>query len=71
MALVFIIFDVEIALTFPAAAVVRDWIANGRAWFAVVEIGAFLLVLLLALAYVWGKGDLDWIRDRKEVEEHS
>jgi NADH:ubiquinone oxidoreductase subunit 3 (subunit A) len=25
----------------------------------VIEIGAFLVVLLVALGYVWGKGELD------------
>jgi NADH-quinone oxidoreductase subunit A len=69
MALVFIIFDVEIALTFPAAVVVRAWMIAGRAWFAVAEIGLFLVVLVLALAYVWGKGDLDWVRDVDEPED--
>ncbi|MBI5502034.1 MAG: NADH-quinone oxidoreductase subunit A [Deltaproteobacteria bacterium] len=63
MALVFIVFDVEVALTFPVAVVVRDWIARGDALVAVVEIALFLLVLAAALAYVWGKGHLDWVRD--------
>jgi NADH-quinone oxidoreductase subunit A len=62
IALVFIIFDAEIALTFPAAVVVRRWVQQGRGSFAVLEIGAFLAVLMVALAYVWGKGDLDWVR---------
>jgi NADH-quinone oxidoreductase subunit A len=62
IALVFIIFDAEIALTFPAAVVVRRWVEQGRGGFAVLEIGAFLAVLMVALAYVWGKGDLEWVR---------
>lgn len=62
MALVFIVFDAELALTFPAAVVVRRWVQDGRGAFAVLEVGAFLAVLLVALAYVWGKGDLDWVR---------
>ena len=63
MALVFIIFDVEIALTFPVATVVREWVAAGRGMTAVVEIVLFLAVLAGALAYVWGRGDLEWVRD--------
>jgi NADH-quinone oxidoreductase subunit A len=62
MALIFIVFDAEIAVTFPAAVVVRRWVETGRGGFAVFEIGVFLAVLLVALAYVWGKGDLDWVR---------
>lgn len=63
MALVFIVFDVEIALTYPVAVVVRDWVRDGKALLAVVEIVLFLAVLIAALAYVWGKGHLDWARD--------
>jgi NADH-quinone oxidoreductase subunit A len=63
MALVFIVFDVEIALTFPVAVVVRDWIASGRGLTAVLEIVLFLVVLIAALAYVWGKGHLEWVRE--------
>jgi len=63
MALVFIIFDAEIALTYPVAAVVREWVAARRGLVAVVEIVLFLVVLAAALAYVWRRGDLDWVRD--------
>ena len=69
MALVFIVFDVEIALTFPVAVVVRDWIAHGRALVAILEVVLFLVVLLAALAYVWGKGHLDWVRDVEGPED--
>ena len=69
LALVFIVFDVEIALTFPVSVVVRDWIAAGRGLTAVVEIVLFVAVLVAALAYVWGKGDLDWIRDIGKDED--
>jgi NADH-quinone oxidoreductase subunit A len=69
MALVFIVFDVEIALTFPVAVVVRDWITHGRALAAILEIVGFLVVLMAALAYVWGKGHLDWIRDIEGPED--
>lgn len=69
MALIFIVFDVEIALTVPAAVVTRAFIAAGQPWLPVIEIGAFLVVLIAALGYVWGKGDLDWIRDLKPGQE--
>jgi NADH-quinone oxidoreductase subunit A len=63
MALVFIVFDVEIALTFPVATVVRGWVEQGKGLLAVVEIVLFLVILAVGLAYVWGRGDLDWVRD--------
>ena len=66
IALVFILFDVEIALTFPVAAVYRSWRESGRGGYALVELLIFLFILLIGLAYVWGKGNLIW---NKNVEE--
>lgn len=71
LALVFIVFDVEIALTFPVATVVKRWIAEGRGGVAVLEIVLFLAVLVAALAYVWGKGELEWIRELSTPETDS
>ena len=36
--------------------------ANQLAWVTIVDIGAFFAVLLIGFAYVWRKGDLDWVR---------
>lgn len=63
IALVFVIFDVEIALVFPVAAVLRDWTAAGRGAVALAEITLFVLILLGALVYVWRRGDLRWVKD--------
>ncbi len=68
-ALVFIVFDVEIALTFPVAVVVRSFVQSGRATMAVLEFGLFAAILVAALAYVWGRGHLDWERDLEQLEE--
>jgi NADH-quinone oxidoreductase subunit A len=62
VALVFLIFDVEIAFTYPVAVVFRRWIATGDGAVALLEIGAFIAVLALALGYVWRRGDLEWLR---------
>jgi NADH-quinone oxidoreductase subunit A len=62
VALVFLIFDVEVAFTFPVATVFRRWVATGDGLVAFLEIGAFVGVLLFGLAYVWVKGDLEWLR---------
>jgi NADH-quinone oxidoreductase subunit A len=32
------------------------------AWITVVDIGAFFAILLIGFAYVWTRGDLDWVR---------
>ena len=69
IALVFIVFDVEIALSFPVAVVVRDWVTSGRAVTALLEFGLFIGVLAAALAYVWRRGDLEWERVIEQPEE--
>jgi NADH-quinone oxidoreductase subunit A len=71
LALLFLVFDVEIALTWPVAAVVRDWMGLGKGWMAVVEILLFLAVLVVALAFLWGRGDLDWLRDVGVVQDDA
>ncbi len=65
VALVFLIFDVEVAFTYPVATVFRRWVARGDGAVAFVEIGLFIAVLALGLAYVWRRGDLDWLRTLK------
>lgn len=55
IALVFLIFDVEIVFLFPWAIVFKDLGA-----FAFVEMMIFVFILLVGLAYVWAKGDLEW-----------
>lgn len=62
LALVFIVFDVEIALMFPVATVFRSWVDSGFGWLALVEIATFLGILFAALVYVWARGDLNWIK---------
>ena len=55
VALIFIIFDVEVVFLFPWALVYA-----GLGWFAFVEMMVFLVILLAGFAYVWRNGDLDW-----------
>jgi NADH-quinone oxidoreductase subunit A len=58
IALVFLIFDVEVAFTYPVAAVFRRWVRGGEGARAGLEIALFLLVLLAGLVYVLGRRDL-------------
>ena len=62
IALIFLIFDVEVAFTFPVAVVFRDWVERGAGGVAFFELAVFIGILLVGLAYVWVKGDLYWIR---------
>ncbi len=56
LALVFVIFDVEVLFLFPWAAVLHE-----LGWLALAEGAVFVAVLAAGLAYVWRKGDIDWI----------
>ncbi len=61
-ALVFLIFDVEIAFLFPWAVVFRNLRTGDYAGFAFVEVLLFLVILGVGFVYVWVKGDLDWVK---------
>jgi len=56
-ALIFLVFDVEAVFLLPWAVVFRK-----LGLLAFVEGLVFLLILAVALAYVWRKGDLEWVR---------
>jgi NADH-quinone oxidoreductase subunit A len=57
VALIYIIFSVEIVFMYPWAVVFKD-----LGLFAFVEMMMFMVILLVGLAYVWKKGDLDWVK---------
>lgn len=70
MALVFLIFDVEILLLFPWATVYANPALKalpGWTLFAIIEAFMFIGILLLGLAYVWRKGDIDWVKPQPAV----
>jgi len=71
VALIFLIFDVEVAFTYPVAVVFKRWVARGQASVALVEIGAFVAVLAFGLGYVWRRGDLAWLRDLRREGDRS
>ncbi|MGA3245955.1 MAG: NADH-quinone oxidoreductase subunit A [Bacteroidota bacterium] len=62
VALIFLIFDVEVVFLFPWALVFRN-----LGLFAFLEMAVFLAILIVGFVYVWVKGDLDWDKPRPEV----
>jgi NADH-quinone oxidoreductase subunit A len=62
IALIFVIFEVEVAFIYPVAAVFLDWVRHGQRLFALAELLIFLLILFVGLAYVWVKHDLEWVK---------
>lgn len=59
VALIFLIFDVEVVLLIPWALVYKNF---GMGGFLVGAI--FLLLLGLGMAYEWRKGDLEWVKPK-------
>src|SRR2546427_11808108 len=68
IALVFVIFDVELAFVYPVVTVFRQWIRNGQGVFALAEIATFIGILAVGLVYVWVRGDLEWLKRLPAVE---
>lgn len=68
IALIFLLFDVEMVFIFPWAIVFgnHEIIESDPrwGWFALTEMFIFLGILILGLVYVWAKGDLDWIKQK-------
>jgi len=65
VALIFIVFDVEVVFLFPWALVFKE-----MGMFAFVEMAVFLGVLIVGYAYVWVKGDLDWDKPSPKVSRY-
>src|SRR6187549_1616403 len=60
-ALIFIIFDVEAVFLLPWAVVFRK-LGEEQGLLPYVEGLVFIAILVVALTYVWRKGDLEWVR---------
>ena len=71
VALVFVIFEVDIALTFPVVAVFRSWVEQGSVagWVAFGELFLFTAILVVGLVWVWVHGDLDWVKKLAELDQ--
>jgi NADH-quinone oxidoreductase subunit A len=62
IALIFVVFEVEVAFLYPVAAVYMDWIRRGQRLYVLSEILIFLGILAVGLIYVWVKHDLEWLK---------
>ena len=58
-ALIFLVFDVEVAFVYPWAAVLRS-LTQPAAIVAIVDMFIFIASLAVGLAYAWRKGVLEW-----------
>ena len=55
VALLFVLFDVEVIFLYPWAVLYRQ-----LGWFGFLEMAVFLGILIAGLIYVWRKGALQW-----------
>jgi NADH-quinone oxidoreductase subunit A len=77
VALIFILFEVELVFLFPWATIFsrKELIDETKGlwgWFSFAEMVIFILVLALGLAYAWVNGLLDWVKpEQKETDYKS
>jgi NADH-quinone oxidoreductase subunit A len=72
VALMFILFEIELIFLFPWATIFTNQelmhqTNNAWGWFTLVEVLTFVLILVLGLAYAWGKGYFDWTEGKQEI----
>jgi NADH-quinone oxidoreductase subunit A len=58
VAMIFLLFDIEVAFLYPWAMALRQ-----LGWPGFVQVVLFLALLLAGYVYVWRKGVLDWGHD--------
>lgn len=69
VALIFLLFEVEIVVLFPWATIFAndkliEQTGGTWGWYAMIEMLIFVLVLTLGLAYAWVNGYLDWVKPK-------
>jgi NADH-quinone oxidoreductase subunit A len=70
VAIVFLVFDVEVALLFPVLKLFRASVQGGGDSVQVFLLAFnFLFILLLGLVYEWKKGDIDWVKDATDRKQ--
>jgi NADH-quinone oxidoreductase subunit A len=61
IAIIFIIFDLEIAFLFPWASIYQEIVSSPSVRiFGFIEMFVFIGILVLGYVYAWAKGALDW-----------
>ena len=60
VAMIFLLFDIEVAFLYPWAMALRD-----LGWAGFLQVLIFILLLLAGYVYVWRKGALDWGEEKR------
>jgi len=69
IALIFLIFDVEVMFLFPWAVIFQELSNNNLGLLAFIEMFVFVIILVVGFAYVWIKCDLDWVKMKLKYGE--
>ncbi len=64
VAMIFLLFDIEVAFLYPWAMALRD-----LGWNGFLQVLLFMALLLAGYVYVWRKGALDWGNDKSDAAE--
>lgn len=62
VALIFVVFDVEVAFVYPVVVAFRDYVQQGKGLLVLAELLFFVGILFVGLVYVWAKRDLEWVK---------
>lgn len=60
VAVLFIIFDIEVVFILPWAVVLNDFIGMNLGFYALIVMAIFILVLLVGFIYEWKMGAMEW-----------
>jgi NADH-quinone oxidoreductase subunit A len=60
VAMIFLVFDVEVVFLFPWAVALKEWKGTPVAVWAFGAMLVFLLMLVIGLVYEWKRGAMDW-----------
>ena len=60
IAVLFILFDIEVVFFIPWALVFNDFVKEGQGLFMLAEMMVFVAILMAGYAYAWKKGALEW-----------
>ena len=60
IAMLFIIFDIEVIFLYPWALIFKKFIRDGMGSFILIEMLVFIGILLVGYIYAWKKGGLSW-----------
>lgn len=60
IAVLFILFDIEVVFFLPWAVAFNQFVAGGRGLFILIEMFVFIVILLVGYIYAWKKDALEW-----------